>query len=182
MALRKVNKAETAEKVLDVNASMQGTMVFKDPVNLRINGRFEGSLDTKGKLTIGEDAEVIANIIGDDITIAGKVTGNIHSKTRLSLTGTGYIDGDVDTTALNIDEGGVFNGRCQMSSLSGASNATVRKRTMNLDEVARYLEVDSSLVHEWASQKKVPAVKDGNVWKFNKDEIDQWVAREKVGR
>ena len=43
-------------KILDVDASMQGTLSFKDPVNLRINGRFEGRLITKGTLTIGDRA------------------------------------------------------------------------------------------------------------------------------
>ena len=43
---------ELQEKILDVDASMQGTISFKDPVNLRINGSFEGKLDTRGSLTI----------------------------------------------------------------------------------------------------------------------------------
>ena len=34
------------DKFLDVNATMQGTLRFDDPVNLRINGKFEGTLDT----------------------------------------------------------------------------------------------------------------------------------------
>ena len=38
------------EKWLEVDASMTGSMVFKDPVNLQINGRFEGTLDAKGNL------------------------------------------------------------------------------------------------------------------------------------
>ena len=33
------------EKILDVDASMQGTLSFNDPVNLRINGKFEGKLN-----------------------------------------------------------------------------------------------------------------------------------------
>ncbi|MFH1644925.1 MAG: polymer-forming cytoskeletal protein, partial [Candidatus Omnitrophota bacterium] len=59
--LRKKNRKPLEEKVLDVDASMQGSMVFKDAVNLRINGAFDGSLDTRGKLTIGEGAVVCAD-------------------------------------------------------------------------------------------------------------------------
>ncbi len=40
------------KKILDVDASMQGSLTFRDPVNLRIHGKFEGSLDTKGQLTV----------------------------------------------------------------------------------------------------------------------------------
>ena len=45
-SLRRNKNQEPEEKILDVNATMQGTMIFKDPVNLRINGEFEGKLDT----------------------------------------------------------------------------------------------------------------------------------------
>jgi cytoskeletal protein CcmA (bactofilin family) len=74
---KKQRRPEAEEKILDVNASMQGNMIFKDPVNLKINGTFEGTLTTKGNLTIGESAEVKADIIGENIVIAGKVTGDI---------------------------------------------------------------------------------------------------------
>ena len=61
------------EKILDVTANMQGEITFKDPVNLQIQGTFEGTLRTKGKLTIGQTAQVKAEIEGDTMTIAGKV-------------------------------------------------------------------------------------------------------------
>ena len=37
---KKKQDQEHEDKVLDVNASMQGTLRFEDPVNLRINGKF----------------------------------------------------------------------------------------------------------------------------------------------
>ena len=61
--MRRRGREETMEKVLDVDATMQGTLTFRDPVNLRINGSFEGNLDTKGNLTIGENATVRFNSV-----------------------------------------------------------------------------------------------------------------------
>jgi len=180
--IKRAKNVEPEEKVLDVNASMQGTMVFKDPVNLRINGEFEGKLDTKGTLTIGEQAKVTADITGEDITVAGKVTGNIFASTRLSLIAPANIDGDIVAPALNISEGAVFNGKCQMSNAGGTTSTSSGRKGMTLDEVARYLEVDTSLVEEWATQKKMPAAKESNQWRFNKTDIDSWVAKEKVGQ
>ena len=84
---------ELQEKILDVDASMQGTISFKDPVNLRINGSFEGKLDTRGNLTIGENAKVTANINGDNITSYGKVTGDIVATKSLSVLGPATIRG-----------------------------------------------------------------------------------------
>ena len=49
MAIRRRDETGSgAEKWLEVDASMIGTLTFKDSVNLQINGRFEGTLDTKG--------------------------------------------------------------------------------------------------------------------------------------
>ena len=73
------------QKILDVDASMQGTLAFRDPVNLRINGNFEGKLDTKGSLTIGDNASVRADIKGEEIMIGGKVVGNILAEKELKI-------------------------------------------------------------------------------------------------
>lgn len=180
--MKRGRKDENVEKILDVDASMQGTMVFKDPVNLRINGNFEGKLDTKGILTIGERAQVKADINGEDITIAGKVSGNIIATARLSIIAPGQVTGDIKTPVLNITEGAVLNGRCQMSNSAEWTSSSAGGKTMDLNEVARYLEVESSLLEEWASQKKIPAIKENNSWRFHKEDIDSWITKEKVGR
>lgn len=182
-SLRRLKKHDQPEeKVLDINATMQGTMVFKDPVNLRISGEFEGKLDTKGSLTIGENARVKADIDGEDITIAGKVTGNIIATRRLNLIAPANITGDIVTSSLVVSDGAVLNGNCKMSSLSEETTTSGKPKTMVLDEVARYLEVDTSLVKEWATQKKIPATKENDTWKFRKQEIDSWIAKEKVSK
>ena len=87
-------KKKTEEKILDVDASMQGTLSFKDPVNLRINGKFEGTLGTKGNLTIGPSAIVLADISGDNITIGGKVKGRVTAREKLTLLPTAVLEGE----------------------------------------------------------------------------------------
>ena len=88
MALLRRDKGKSEEKVLEVDASMQGTLTFRDPVNLKINGKFEGTLDTRGFLTIGENAVVNASIKGEAITILGKVNGNITAQNVLRILST----------------------------------------------------------------------------------------------
>lgn len=180
--IKRMRRREPEEKLLDVDASMQGTMIFKDPVNLRINGKFEGKLDTRGNLTIGQNAEVKADINGENITIAGKVTGNIAATNRLDIIAPAQVNGDIKTPILSVSEGAILNGRCQMSATSGWTTTSARNKAMTLDEVARYLEVEPSLVEEWAIQKKIPAVKEADAWKFYKEDVDNWVTKEKVGR
>src|SRR5258708_3691608 len=94
-------------KVLDVDASLQGNLVFKDAVNLHINGNFEGRLETKGDLLIGEHALVKANIIGERISIAGNVTGDITALTEVKLTGTARVVGTITTPSFTVEKGSV---------------------------------------------------------------------------
>ena len=160
---------KTKEKILDVDASMQGKLVFNDPVNLRINGKFEGTLATKGNLTIGETATIEAHITGENIIIAGKVRGDIIAKHRLVLLPTAAMQGDIRTPKLNIVEGAVFEGTCHML-----------EDVLDADELSRYLEIDLDSVLEWAGSGKIPAFKEGDNWRFDRAKIDEWVAADKI--
>ena len=95
MALRDRHKAE--EKVLDVDAAMSGSLVFRDAVNLRINGKFDGTMETKGTLVISQTAAVNAHIVGDEIVVAGRLKGEILAKQRLVLLPSAVVEGKVRT-------------------------------------------------------------------------------------
>lgn len=159
------DKRHGEEKVLDVDASMQGSLCFKDPVNLRINGKFEGVLETRGSLTVTETASVNARIIGDTITISGHVKGEILAKEKISLLAPALVEGTIKTSKLIIAEGAKFEGSCHML-----------EDVLTAEDLAKYLEVDINSVIDWANSGKVPAYKDGERWKFERLKIDEWVA------
>lgn len=180
---KKSKKPEVEEKQLDVNASMQGNMVFKDPVNLKINGTFEGTLTTKGNLTIGESAEVNADIIGENIVIGGQVTGDIIAERSLKLVPPGKVIGDIKTPSLVIEEGAVLHGDCYMifdeAEISKMSSKT-KRGVMSAEEVARYLEVDPNSVISWADSGRLRGRKENGAWMFDRAVIDEWIKSEKV--
>jgi len=179
MKLRR-DKREEGEKVLDVDASMQGTLTFKDAVNLRINGGFEGNLNTKGNLMIGENATVNADIIGETIIVAGRVTGTIVAAKELKLIAPAVVVGDIRTPRLSVAEGAVLDGVCRMLEHERVSEPSPSVNLMSLDELAKYLELEASLVREWASAGKLPGVRDGESWRFDRVKVDEWVAAGKV--
>ena len=176
--MRRKGEEVVKEKVLDIDADMQGTLSFNDPVNLRINGKFEGSLNTKGSLTISENAVVKADIIGESIIIAGKVTGNITATKEINLIPPALIIGDIQAPRLGITPGAVLEGNCRM--ISKGEDVVAGGEVLNVEDVAKYLEVEASVVEEWADAGKIPAQKRGQEWKFDKAMIDKWVADEKV--
>jgi len=172
-------KKDEGERILDVDASMQGTLTFREAVNLRINGRFEGSLNMKGNLMIGEHATVNADISGETVVIAGKVNGNINAVKELKLIAPGCVVGDIRTPLLSVAEGAVFEGNCSMLSRSKHDTAS-RQNVLTPEELAKYLEVDAALILEWANSGKLPGMKDGNSWRFDRLKVDEWVATEKI--
>jgi excisionase family DNA binding protein len=44
-----------------------------------------------------------------------------------------------------------------------------------VDEIAAYLGVKRDTVYKWIERRKLPAHKVGRLWKFRKDEVDEWV-------
>lgn len=169
-------REDLEEKLLDVDASMQGTITFKDPVNLRINGSFEGKLDTRGNLTIGENAKVKANINGDRIIVAGKVTGDIRATNSISIIAPAVVQGNVITPRLSVTEGAILEGQVSMLNVAPAGDAP--DVVMTLRDVAHYLEVEARVVEEWANKKKIPARHENGDWTFSKMAIDRWIQEE----
>lgn len=102
-------------KIIDIETGIEGNVKFSGPINLRINGKFEGELETKGILIIGENADVKAKIVkGDAITIAGRVKGDIVCSKRLELASSARVIGNVETPFLVVNEGAILKGNCQM--------------------------------------------------------------------
>ncbi len=175
MALGRQKQDESkVEKWLEVDASMTGTVTFKDPVNLRINGRFEGTLDTKGNLFIGEKAHVKATVRGEAVIIGGTVTGNIIATTRLELLSSARVTGKVSSPRVSMQDGAVLHGALEM--LGNRSESP----WLTMEELARYLEVDLSMVEQWVQSGRLPAQRDGDQWRFERAKIEEWLAQEKV--
>jgi len=161
-----VRRKETEDKVLDVNAAMQGSLVFSDPVNLRINGRFEGNLKTKGTLTIGTKASVLADIDGENIIISGYVKGKIRALYLVSLTSSANVSADIDAPRISIEEGAVFNGKCRMKG-----------EKLNISELSDYLSVEEDKIMEWVDNGKIPVEKDNERLLFDRKEVEAWIGQ-----
>lgn len=46
---------------------------------------------------------------------------------------------------------------------------------MTIDELAAYMRVSRFTVYRLAKDRLIPATKIGRQWRFQKEEIDQWV-------
>ena len=48
-------------------------------------------------------------------------------------------------------------------------------RLLSVEEIAAYLGLNPGTVYKWIKRKAMPARKLGSLWKFRKEEVDQWV-------
>ena len=175
MALRRGrDEGQDLVKWLEVDASMTGTLAFRDPVNLRINGRFEGTLDTKGNLSIGEKANVKATIQGESIAISGTVSGSITATNRVELMASARITGKVSSPKVIMHEGSILHGTLEMLGTTGENP------WMSVDELARYLEVDVDTISQWVQSGRLPSQRQGEQLRFERARIEEWLAQEKI--
>ena len=50
-----------------------------------------------------------------------------------------------------------------------------RDMFMTTKEVARYLRVDQYTIYRLVTQKKIPAFKIGNQWRFKRSVLERWL-------
>jgi cytoskeletal protein CcmA (bactofilin family) len=96
------------ENVLGSSASFEGRL--KTEGNVRVDGYFDGAIETTGNVIIGEAAKITADIVANNVQVWGAVKGNIRASGRLEILPSGRVWGDIDVSSLLIDEGGIFRG------------------------------------------------------------------------
>lgn len=83
---------------------------------LKIAGNVEGDLKASGDVTIDSGANIQAAIEGANVNIRGQVSGNVTARKRLTLGGSGRLNGDVRVARLTVEDGATLNGNVTMSS------------------------------------------------------------------
>ena len=96
--------------VIGADALFKGELTFEKGV--RVLGRFEGQISTKGQLHIAEGAKLKADVSAGVIQVDGQVKGNLTASGKVNLTGSARIEGDLRTARLQVAEGAVFIGHC----------------------------------------------------------------------
>jgi cytoskeletal protein CcmA (bactofilin family) len=79
--------------------------------DLYLDGEVEGNIELRGHcLTIGPNGRVRANIHAREITVDGKVDGNVNGTDRVVLRKSAILVGDIFTQRISIEDGAYFKG------------------------------------------------------------------------
>ena len=104
---------EKIETVIGPNTNFRGRLVCDG--SIRIDGICEeGVIETVGNIVISPQAKVAADLIAENVSVSGAVTGKIKAIGRLEILSTGKVWGDVDVGSFLLDEDGYFNGKLSM--------------------------------------------------------------------
>ena len=89
-------------------AAIEGKFKIND--SLHIECEIGGELDVGGRLVIGENGAVKADVRTVDALIMGSFEGNLVATGNVEIAATGKVVGNVKTDSLVIAKGGFFNG------------------------------------------------------------------------
>ena len=81
---------------------------------VRIDGRLEGEIHTKGTVVIGEDGMVQGMITAGTIINSGRVKATVTATERIQLLKTGILIGEVHTPNFAMEDGSKFQGLSDM--------------------------------------------------------------------
>ena len=98
---------------LGSDALFKGTLSFEGTV--RIDGKFEGRVNTSDTLVVGETGDLEADIEAGTVICRGKMRGTIVASKKVEMHPSSKIVGDVQTPALSIELGAVLDGNCNMT-------------------------------------------------------------------
>jgi cytoskeletal protein CcmA (bactofilin family) len=115
MSQRPIN-TDLVTTILGEETSFKG--VLHSQKSVRIEGQFEGEINTQGELHVGIKSKVKANIVGQHVVVAGEVIGNIEAIHGLHIAKTGKVYGDISGDRLMVDEGAIYKGRVNMDVIS----------------------------------------------------------------
>ena len=83
--------------------------------DLFIDGEVQGKIRLEdGRVTIGPNGRVIADVQAREIVVRGKVKGNLHGRDRVQVGPTGNATGDIMARLISIEEGAEVHGKVEI--------------------------------------------------------------------
>ncbi|MFC1569593.1 polymer-forming cytoskeletal protein [bacterium] len=95
--------------------------------SLRIDGTVIGDVFSTDTVIVGKDGEVRGQVKGKHVLLAGKVQGNVLASDRVYLETKAIIQGDIQATRLVVDEGALFDGKCNMGNDKTQAEPEIQK-------------------------------------------------------
>ena len=112
-----MKKSETTAAINMIGA---GTTILGDVISkgdIRVDGILKGSINTEGKVVLGNEGVIEGDVTCKDADISGIVKAKITVSQLLTLKTSAKLNGDIITNKLSIEPGAAFTGSCSMGAV-----------------------------------------------------------------
>jgi cytoskeletal protein CcmA (bactofilin family) len=121
-------KPEEGSTVIGRSVTIRGELSGKE--DLFMDGVVEGTIALlEGRLTVGPNARLMADVQARDVVIFGLVEGNIRATGRIELRESAVVRGDLFAERLSIEENASITGRVELLERTGEAGAGRRAGT-----------------------------------------------------
>ena len=96
------------------NVTIDGKITGNEPV--LIEGTVRGGINLASDLRIGTKARIEAKVHAKNVTVEGKVSGDITADDRVELVASATVDGNIKAPKIIVAEGARFRGSVDMGS------------------------------------------------------------------
>lgn len=117
--------AADQHNVIGKGTVIEGTLRASGSVH--VSGTILGNVEVEGRTVVMPGGVVEGEVVSTSAEIGGRVRGEVRVAERLALKATAVVEGDIHTAKLVIEEGAVFNGRCEMAA-AGLSERPAARR------------------------------------------------------
>lgn len=97
---------------LDKGIEFRGVLTFEGTI--RVDGKVEGEIVSKGTLMLGNDAFINGTINVGTLISHGRIKGDVVAKNKISLLSGSILNGNIKTPVLIVEEGASFEGNSVM--------------------------------------------------------------------
>ena len=95
--------------------------------DLYVDGEIEGTIELEeNSLTVGPNGNVNADVKAREITVLGRLNGNVRAGERIEIRKTGSLEGDIATSRIVIEDGAIFRGSIDIMKPGEATTAAKR--------------------------------------------------------
>lgn len=99
---------------IGANITIEGTISGSEPVV--VEGAVRGNVRLTGDLLLGTKARIEATVHARNVTIEGKLTGDVSADERVELVASASVDGNIKAPKIVVAEGARFRGNVDMGS------------------------------------------------------------------
>jgi cytoskeletal protein CcmA (bactofilin family) len=98
---------------LGKGTEFKGVLSFEGTI--RIDGKVEGEVVSKDTLIAGDESLLQGEITVGMLICSGKIIGNVNAIQKVHMLAPAKIQGNIKTPKLIIEEGVIFDGKCEMA-------------------------------------------------------------------